>query len=757
MRQLLIRFIRNRRGAIAYIFAGCLLPLVMLIGLSIDYSFYVQARSQFGLAADAAAVYALREGTAVYSVESQMTSLPSGHTASGDAVAYGHTAGDDWFNAQLGTLPTAKLDTSYTTNPDVELAPTAGTTAGSSNAAVGCPTTGCTTAGFTATATYHGTYPPFFNGLFRQSSNWTFTGTSGATTQYNYLELLVLMDDSGSMLVSADQGNTTNANGTTSGNYPTDSDPGTVGTMDLNTVCMPNNWIDASNATPLVRLLPPAWISYYEQNPSSPFITWSNVARLTNSTASANPTYVTLSSTNNTSKASDPYSVFTSTTTSPACAAGTNKLGSSLTTNGSPTTAGSPYSPCAFACHTAASTANHQLTASSTAPLYTYVNNSNGTPVLTEETSGTYTYPNDLYGVARQLGVKLKIDTVFQSTESMIKQLQNTVQVPAQFAVGMYAFDGDACPIVNGLIEGSGTYSVPEATTDLSAALSAVEADDYTENPSTSSTPGETAFPTTVANNFTSGNTNFPYSMSNLMKGTMNHTPSPQNGGVSACASLTAHPSNQQAITSSTSLTSSTGNVVGSSASNPQRDVFIITDGVEDSYASSSTTGSYSSSGNGGLCPAREGGEMTSVTAEENGTTTVGCDTQAVCSMLKSLGFTIYVLYVPYPATQHNFYYTNQSSNNYVADPYITNDATYQSTNKTGITLALFGTGSGQTGSVNTWNNGSGSVTSPDQQALTACASKPADFYTATTSAAITTEMQAMLQSALSSAIRITQ
>jgi Flp pilus assembly protein TadG len=44
----------DRRGAVAVMFALCALPLVAMVGLAIDFSFYIQARSQLNLAVDAA-------------------------------------------------------------------------------------------------------------------------------------------------------------------------------------------------------------------------------------------------------------------------------------------------------------------------------------------------------------------------------------------------------------------------------------------------------------------------------------------------------------------------------------------------------------------------------------------------------------------------------------------------------------------------------------------------------------------------------
>lgn len=142
---------------------------------------------------------------------------------------------------------------------------------------------------------------------------------------------------------------------------------------------------------------------------------------------------------------------------------------------------------------------------------------------------------------------------------------------------------------------------------------------------------------------------------------------------------------------------------------------------------------------------------MTGITAEENGTTTVGCGTMAVCQQLKNLGFTVYVLYIPYPATQNPYYYQHQSG--MPADPYMSTDA---NNSTTGISSSTFVTN----GTTNFWNNGNSSTVSPDQQALTACASTTAghsDFYTANSTADISTQMGQMLSSAMNSAIRITQ
>ena len=284
MRKFFLRFARNQRGAIAIITAAAMLPLVMLVGLSIDYSFYVQARSQFALAGDASATYALREASAVYQMEVGSSANANNSNAAATAEAAGTVSGEAWFNSQLATLPTAYLSTA---NPTVTLS--ANTEASSHDPQ-----------GFTATVSYTGLYPPFFNRLFQKSTNWTITGTSGATSQFAYVELLLFIDDSSSMLVSADQGLGSNAYGTANGNPVSATNPGTVATMELNTVCTTFNYPD-SNA-----------MSAYT-DPGG-FINWSDVHNLqsTNNVTSSN------------ANCADGYS--------------------------------GPYAPCAFACHVTANT-----------------------------------------------------------------------------------------------------------------------------------------------------------------------------------------------------------------------------------------------------------------------------------------------------------------------------------------------------------------------------------------------------------------
>jgi Flp pilus assembly protein TadG len=187
-------FRRSRRGAVALMFALALFPLVGMVGLAIDFSFFAEARAQVQAAADAATAHAVRAATGTYALETS-EGIPDA-TAQADAIAAGNQAGAEWFQSQLGQLPTASL------------AATGGACASGGNSNP-CINTSYQAApvGFSAKVTYIGTYPPFFDTIFQKpaSATWGVDGASGATTAYQYVEVVMLLDTSASMLLGADQ------------------------------------------------------------------------------------------------------------------------------------------------------------------------------------------------------------------------------------------------------------------------------------------------------------------------------------------------------------------------------------------------------------------------------------------------------------------------------------------------------------------------------------------------------------------------
>ena len=80
---LIRRFVRDRRGNIAVIFAICCVPLITAVGCAIDYSRATQVRSKLQAAADAASVGSLSKASPAFAAAGSMTSdgpIPVGVT-----------------------------------------------------------------------------------------------------------------------------------------------------------------------------------------------------------------------------------------------------------------------------------------------------------------------------------------------------------------------------------------------------------------------------------------------------------------------------------------------------------------------------------------------------------------------------------------------------------------------------------------------------------------------------------------------------
>lgn len=164
--------LEQRRGAVSILFATTAIPLAMCVGLAIDFSFYVQAQSQLTLAADAGAMHAVR--------------IASQHFVQGESVtqadADGVTAGQQWFEAQLGPLTTGVY------------------TPGSVNVSIIPPPAGTTT--FTSNVTYKVTIPTHFGNLFNAVLSWPLGGSSSAViTTNSFVQIDMLIDNSSSMLI----------------------------------------------------------------------------------------------------------------------------------------------------------------------------------------------------------------------------------------------------------------------------------------------------------------------------------------------------------------------------------------------------------------------------------------------------------------------------------------------------------------------------------------------------------------------------
>jgi Flp pilus assembly protein TadG len=307
------------------------------------------------------------------------------------------------------------------------------------------------------------------------------------------------------------------------------------------------------------------------------------------------------------------------------------------------------------------------------------------------------TYPADLYGLARDEGVTLRVDTVLAATEQIIQEMEQSQEISNQLSIGVYQFNADALTIV----KGSAGDFLPEATDNLAGALTAVYNVDYTKTPTELAIPALTnssttyslsASPETISEG---GDTNLQLAIQHLVNGTTTGTPLSAGG-------------------------------IGSSATVPQKFVFIVTDGMSDSNPA-----------NGGGEGGHEVyGEMTSISGEAAGT--------GVCSQLKNLDYTVYVLYITYyPVSIYQYYVSPAAANAATLADFPLSGSSYY----TWQTLS-------EVPSVTTLPDRY--TQSPEAQALEACASSPSDFYSATTSADITEALDKMLHSALSSTIRLT-
>jgi len=327
------------------------------------------------------------------------------------------------------------------------------------------------------------------------------------------------------------------------------------------------------------------------------------------------------------------------------------------------------------------------------------------------------TYFADRYGYARYLGVTLRLDVVLQAAEQVAQDLYNAEQTSDQFTLGVYQFNSDVSAMVDG--------TNAEATTDLTTAKTTIESYDY------NSVGNSALLPAISTGTLGSApNTNFPLAITHLLSGTTNV------------------PQLQQ-------VTNTTSNPAGDTASNPLKNIFIVTDGLEDSSSS------YAGGGNGLTV---DFGEMTSSTAENyyttNGSLYSGNAT-GYCSKLKQRGFTVYVLYVPYDPLPFIAYYA----------PYVSEQANYADATDYPSAFTYGNSGgsvypramtqpTSAAETIGTNPDPSESATqgevSPTEEALQACASK-GDFYYANSSAEITTAMTAMLKSAINNSIVVTK
>jgi hypothetical protein len=638
------RFAASRRSAVAVIMAISLVPLMLLVGIAVDFTFLYQSRTQTAFASQAASTQALRIAAATYALEVANGSTST--VAAQHAIAAGNTLGNLWFDANLGSLTRATL-ASRSTNTTYD-----GNTTGVANPNL--------PPNFTAVVTDTASYPPIFNPLFGSTRNWSYSSNATGTSSYAYAQILLMLDTSGSMLIGANQPD--------------------ILTMERGSVCPIYTAFQPSDYQPKSAVFYNSPAGYYTtalNSLSSGYYTDAIKEGQANSDGdeldfTTIPNY------------SDPTKTSPNTDNTGHCASGHGAGSAYLYYSGQNATA--PAIDCALACHSSQNT----FTA-------------NGT-----------TYPADLYGLARSENVTLRIDVMFSATEQVIKDMQSSEAVANQLSVGIYQFNADVLPIATGSSGAASTAggsgdALPEATTDLAGALSAVQAVDYKV------TPSETKIPLLQYENTA-------YSKANLAA----------NPEVTKEGGVTNFKLSMADLISGTFPTTTQGKLVnagaGATAATPLKFMFIVTDGMDDSDAGNG----------GGESGVRVIGDMTSISGENAGT--------GNCSAIKKLGYTVYVLYVTYYPLADTSYYR-------------------YSMNANAATLADFSAKFPSAGSATAQTLSEvPSVTSlpqrytqsPEAQALQACASNAADFYQASSASDIQTALNQMLKSALASTIRLT-
>ena len=175
-------FSTDRQGAVSVLFAGAAVPIIGMIGLAFDFSVLTQARTQMALAADTAALSAVKVGSNDY--------------ASGDLTNWqsvGVQNGQQWYGAQVGAAAT--------TNPLTKVI----TYSLRSGATSAYPAVLLSRSGvaFTSTVTYSGSAPAAFAGIFGVSS-LPIAGSVTVTLSLNaYINIAMLLDNSSSMLIGS--------------------------------------------------------------------------------------------------------------------------------------------------------------------------------------------------------------------------------------------------------------------------------------------------------------------------------------------------------------------------------------------------------------------------------------------------------------------------------------------------------------------------------------------------------------------------
>ncbi|WP_440636595.1 TadE/TadG family type IV pilus assembly protein [Bradyrhizobium sp. PUT101] len=164
------RFVHDRRGNIAVIFALACVPLITAVGCAVDYSRATQTRAKLQAAADAASVGSIAKASPAFKAAGNMTS--------DGPISVGVTDAENIFNANRANL------TGYTLNSITSTVVKTGSAV-------------------TSTIAFSASINTMFLGLIGKTA-LTLSGTSKATASMPlYIDFYLLLDNSPSMGVGA--------------------------------------------------------------------------------------------------------------------------------------------------------------------------------------------------------------------------------------------------------------------------------------------------------------------------------------------------------------------------------------------------------------------------------------------------------------------------------------------------------------------------------------------------------------------------
>lgn len=182
--------VRDRKGNVAMMFGIAAIPLMLLVGIAIDFGFISQTRAQLDLAADSAALTAAQTASTTFT--SAYASNPTGADALAEAA--GEAAGTSWFCTQVGAITTANFPsqdmTSHTNCP------------ANNTSALNIAVTPNGNA-FSATVSYAASVPSMFQALFGMGSTPLSDTVSATITVNGYVDVTFLLDNSSSMLIAS--------------------------------------------------------------------------------------------------------------------------------------------------------------------------------------------------------------------------------------------------------------------------------------------------------------------------------------------------------------------------------------------------------------------------------------------------------------------------------------------------------------------------------------------------------------------------